>query len=61
MFDKRYGCGNCGITFKDRYDLLRHAEVIHNKKTTYLCRTCDESFNTESSFKLHIARDHKII
>jgi DNA-directed RNA polymerase subunit RPC12/RpoP len=60
LFGKKYGCGNCGSVFKDREDLLEHAEQVHNKNTTYLCITCDESFNNEGSFKLHMARDHRI-
>jgi DNA-directed RNA polymerase subunit RPC12/RpoP len=60
LFDKRYGCGACGKTFKDRFQLLEHAEDAHNKNTTYSCITCDESFSSESSFKLHMVRDHKL-
>jgi hypothetical protein len=48
------------MTYKDRFDLLRHAEQVHDKRATYLCITCDESFDTESSFKMHAARNHKI-
>jgi DNA-directed RNA polymerase subunit RPC12/RpoP len=60
LFGKRYGCGSCGKIFKDREDLLKHADEDHNKNTTYLCITCDESYSTESSFKMHMARDHRI-
>ena len=58
---KRYGCGACGASFKDREDLCEHADRMHEKKTSYLCLTCDESFQSEPSFKLHMARDHKVI
>jgi DNA-directed RNA polymerase subunit RPC12/RpoP len=57
---KKYGCGSCGASFGDRDELLKHAEKIHNKETTYLCITCDEEFNNESSFRMHMARDHRI-
>jgi DNA-directed RNA polymerase subunit RPC12/RpoP len=60
MFGTKYGCGSCGATFKDREDLLKHAQDLHDKKTTYLCITCDESFENESSFRMHMARDHRI-
>jgi len=39
---------------------MRHADDMHNKKTTYLCLTCDEEFNKESAFRMHMARDHRI-
>jgi hypothetical protein len=48
------------MQFKDREDLLKHAQDIHDKKTTYLCLTCDESYENESSFRLHMVREHKI-
>ena len=57
---KSYGCGSCGMQFKEREDLLKHAEEIHDKNTTYLCITCDESFENESSFRMHMIRNHKI-
>jgi DNA-directed RNA polymerase subunit RPC12/RpoP len=57
---RRYGCGSCGSAFKHRDELLTHAAELHNKKTTYLCITCDEEFRSESSFRMHMARDHKI-
>jgi len=60
LFGKKYGCGTCGETFKDRDKLLKHADKIHDKNATYLCITCDESFSSESSFRMHMARDHKI-
>jgi len=60
MFGTKYGCGACGAIFKDREDLLKHAQDLHDKKTTYLCITCDESFANESSFRMHMARDHRI-
>jgi DNA-directed RNA polymerase subunit RPC12/RpoP len=60
MFGKMYGCGACGSRFKDREALLLHAEEQHNKATTYQCITCDEDFNNESTFKMHMARNHKI-
>jgi DNA-directed RNA polymerase subunit RPC12/RpoP len=60
LFDKRYGCGACGAHFKEREDLLRHAEEAHDKKTTYMCITCDEDFENESTFKMHMAREHRI-
>ena len=61
LFDKRYKCGSCGAVFKDRFDLMAHAESAHDKKTSYICITCDESFDSEPSFKLHMIRDHKIL
>jgi uncharacterized C2H2 Zn-finger protein len=60
LFGKKYGCGSCGAVFKHRDELLKHADETHDKKTTYLCITCDESFMSESSFKMHMARDHRI-
>jgi DNA-directed RNA polymerase subunit RPC12/RpoP len=57
---KKYACGSCGSSYSDRDDLIKHAEEKHNKKTTYLCITCDEEFSNEPSFRLHMARDHKI-
>lgn len=58
---KKFGCGTCGETFKDRFDLIEHAEGVHDKKTTYLCLVCDESFENEPSFKLHMLRNHKFV
>ena len=60
LFGKSYGCGSCGMRFKDRDDLIKHAQDVHDKKTSYLCITCDESFENESSFRMHMARNHKI-
>jgi DNA-directed RNA polymerase subunit RPC12/RpoP len=57
---KRYGCGACGSSFKDREELLKHAEEKHDKKTTYQCITCDEEFASEPAFRMHMARDHRI-
>ena len=57
---KKYGCGACGSSFKEREDLIEHADKAHQKKTTYMCITCDESFDKESSFSMHMARDHKL-
>lgn len=58
---KKYGCGACGGTFSDRFELVEHAAAEHDKKTTYLCIVCDESFETEGSFKLHMMRNHKFV
>ncbi len=60
LFGKSYGCGSCGMRFKDRDDLVKHAQDVHDKNTTYLCITCDESFESESSFRMHMTRNHKI-
>lgn len=60
LFSKKYGCGKCGLHFKDRDDLLKHVREVHDGKSTYLCITCDESFDSEPAFKLHMARDHRI-
>jgi DNA-directed RNA polymerase subunit RPC12/RpoP len=57
---KKYGCGACGSTFKEREELINHAHQLHDKKTTYLCITCDEEFESESSFRMHMARDHRV-
>ncbi len=57
---KSYGCGSCGMQFKDREDLLKHAEEIHDKNTIYQCITCEEDFENESSFRMHMIRNHKI-
>ena len=60
VFDKKYGCGTCGLHFKDREDVIMHVREKHAGKSTFLCITCDESFDSESAFKLHMARDHRI-
>jgi len=60
LFSKKYGCGKCGSHFKDRDDLLKHVREAHDGESTYLCITCDESFDSESAFRLHMARDHRI-
>ena len=26
LFSKKYGCGKCGLHFKDRDDLLKHVQ-----------------------------------
>ncbi len=57
---KRYGCGSCGEAFNEREQLLDHADKVHQKKTIYMCITCDESFDKESAFSMHVARDHKL-
>ncbi len=60
LFGKSYGCGACGMRFKYRDELVKHAQDVHDKKTTYLCITCDESYENESSFMLHMAREHRV-
>ena len=49
LFSKKYGCGKCGLHFKDR-DILKHVPEVHDGKSTYLCITCDESFDSEPAF-----------
>ncbi|HKX21465.1 MAG TPA: hypothetical protein VJM74_07330 [Nitrososphaeraceae archaeon] len=51
---KKYGCGACSGTFNNRFELLEHATAVHDKKTTYSCIVCDESFQSEASFKLQM-------
>jgi hypothetical protein len=48
------------MKFSDRDELVKHARDIHDGKTDYLCITCEESFENESSFRMHMARNHKI-
>jgi uncharacterized C2H2 Zn-finger protein len=53
------GCGTCGKTFSSRYNLQRHVDVVHLKKTTSRCQICGTLLNSESSLKTHIQEVHK--
>lgn len=49
---KLYRCGLCGVTFKEKFNLLRH-EKRHTGEKPYKCEICRASFPRKGSLKRH--------
>ena len=52
-------CDMCDSFFKDKRDLKKHVESVHEQKKQFHCNICDAYLTTKQSLNGHIATIHK--
>ena len=51
-------CESCDKTFRNKVDLKKHLEIIHNTAKTHECGTCGKCFKKKEYLKIHISNVH---
>jgi hypothetical protein len=53
-------CGQCGLTFRASYHLVRHTQAVHNKVKNYECDKpgCGQRFGWLAGLQAHRIRGH---
>ena len=52
-------CEYCGQEFKRLFNLQRHIERWHHTIINVICRFCQQGFDTEEQWSLHMKKEHK--
>ncbi|XP_071442935.1 zinc finger protein 37-like [Hetaerina americana] len=50
---RHFTCGECGMSFSEKYQLRRHVGGVHDKAKRYTCNVCGKQFLHSHNFKNH--------
>lgn len=51
-------CVTCQKVFRDKHDLTRHVETVHQKLRPYYCNDCEKTFKEKSALNRHYDKAH---
>ena len=52
----KFCCAKCPQSFKNRTNLKRHVESVHEKLTRHICQICEEGFVTACKYLILLAK-----
>jgi len=51
-------CDMCGKSFKTRFNLRRHVQMVHTQERSHQCKECSALFKLKSHLKAHVEQVH---
>lgn len=55
----RFGCSQCGRTYKNKSHLRRHVRYECNKEPEFACPYCQRKFHQKSNMRCHVGLIHR--
>ena len=56
---RRFECQDCGLSFTQKFSLLRHINT-HSGKKPFSCLICDATFTQDYNLVVHVKRIHEV-
>ncbi|XP_046384306.1 zinc finger protein 37 homolog [Ischnura elegans] len=57
---RRFACGECSMSFTEKYNLRRHIFGVHKKAKRYTCDLCGKQFFQNHSYRDHVLQHEGI-